>query len=127
MFALLCSSLGYWWWAVASDAFNLKKWLIDRFPVSPLSLTDKDRRTLASLGAELRVALKNNYVFKDNKGRIGNFFLPACEPETIAIDSFLAGTVSGLSQEFFYDLQSFNASFSRASLVANGSAEESEE
>jgi hypothetical protein len=26
--------MGYWWWAVASDAFNLKKWLMERFPVS---------------------------------------------------------------------------------------------
>ena len=25
VFAILYSSLGYWWWAVASDGFNLKK------------------------------------------------------------------------------------------------------
>jgi hypothetical protein len=34
VFAMLCSSLGYWWWATASDGFNLKKWLLDRFPLS---------------------------------------------------------------------------------------------
>ena len=88
VFALLCSSLGYWWWAAASDAFNLKKWLLERFPVS-LSLVPKDKRPqLARLGAELRAKLKKNYVFKANKGRIGNFFLPACETSTAAIDQF---------------------------------------
>ena len=39
VFALLASSLGYWWWAVASDGFNLKKWLLTRFPLSIASMT----------------------------------------------------------------------------------------
>ena len=50
VFALLCSSLGFWWWAVASDGFNLKKWLLERFPVSLSSLTPRNRKRIAVLG-----------------------------------------------------------------------------
>lgn len=60
--------------------------------------------------------MKRNYVYKDNKGRIGNYFLPACEKEIIAIDAFLGSTVAGLSWEFFDDIRNFNACFSRADI-----------
>ena len=116
VFALLCSSMGYWWWAVASDAFNLKKWLVGRFPVSLSMIPAEASKPLAKLGENLRQELKRNYVYKDNKGRIGNFFLPACEEEIIAIDTFLGTTVPMLSVEFFEDVRRFNASFSRAEL-----------
>ena len=116
VFALLCSSMGYWWWAVASDAFNLKKWLMERFPVSVSMIPVEARKPLAKLGENLRRELKKNYVFKDNKGRIGNFFLPACEAEIVAIDNFLGTAVPKLSVEFFQDVRNFNASFSRADL-----------
>ena len=108
--------MGYWWWAVASDAFNLKKWLMGRFPVSLSMIPAEARKPLAKLGENLRQELKRNYVYKDNKGRIGNFFLPACEEEIIAIDTFLGTTVPMLSVEFFEDIRKFNASFSRAEL-----------
>ncbi len=114
VFALLCSSMGYWWWAVASDGFNLKKWLLERFPVSTSMIPPTARKELAELGAHLRRELKRNYVYKDNKGRIGNFYLPACEDQTIAIDTFLGTSVPSLSLEFFEDIRNFNASFSRA-------------
>ena len=116
VFALLCSSMGYWWWAVASDAFNLKKWLVGRFPVSLSMIPAEASKPLAKLGEILRQELKRNYVYKDNKGRIGNFFLPACEEEIIAIDTFLGTTVPMLSVEFFEDVRRFNASFSCAEL-----------
>jgi hypothetical protein len=116
VFALLCSSMGYWWWAVASDAFNLKKWLMERFPVSVSMIPEEARKPLAKLGANLRRELKNNYVYKDNKGRIGNFFLPACDAEIVAIDNFLGTAVPKLSVEFFQDVRNFNSSFSRADL-----------
>jgi hypothetical protein len=116
VFALLCSSMGYWWWAVASDGFNLKKWLLERFPVSILMIPSKAREQLAQLGEALRRELKRKYVYKDNKGRIGNFFLPACEKETVAIDTFLASSVPGLSLDFFEDIRDFNTSFSRVEL-----------
>ena len=116
VFALLCSSMGYWWWAVASDAFNLKKWLMGRFPVSLSMIPAEASKPLAKLGENLRQELKRNYVYKDNKGRIGNFFLPACEEEIIAIDTFLGTTVPMLSVEFFEDIRKFNAGFSRAEL-----------
>ncbi len=124
VFALLCSSMGYWWWAVASDAFNLKKWLMERFPVSLSMIPADARKPLAKLGEKLRRALKRNYVYKDNKGRIGNFFLPACEEEVVAIDTFLGTAVPSLSVEFFQDVRNFNASFSRAKL---GEEEDEEE
>lgn len=114
VFALLCSSMGYWWWVVASDAFNLKKWLLERFPISISMIPPEARKPLAQLGAALRQELNRNYVYKDNKGRIGNLFLPACERETSAIDAFLASSVPGLSADFFEDIQNFNACFSRA-------------
>lgn len=112
-FALLCSSLGYWWWAVASDGFNLKKWLLERFPLSLASISADARTELAKLGAELRRELKKHYVYKENKGRIGNYFLPACDEQTRAIDAALShGT--GLGGSFFDDVREFNMSFSRA-------------
>lgn len=116
VFALLCSSMGYWWWAVASDAFNLKKWLVERFPLSVSMIPLEARKPLAKLGEKLRRSLKRNYVYKDNKGRIGNFFLPACDEEVIAIDTFLGTLVPKLSVEFFEDVRRFNSSFSRIKL-----------
>ena len=126
VFALLCSSLGYWWWAVASDGFNLKKWLLERFPVSVSSLTQGERKELAALGAILRKALRKHYVFKDNKGRIGNYFLPDCNAECAAVDSFLAAHVKGLSDEFFEDVRSFNSSFSRAEISSEDEEDDRE-
>ncbi len=114
VFALLCSSLGFWWWAVASDGFNLKKWLLERFPVSLSSLTPASRERIAALGADLRKELPKHYVYKDNKGRIGNYFLPACSANVHEIDLALADAVPGLSREFFADIAEFNALFSRA-------------
>ena len=116
VFALLCSSLGYWWWAVASDGFNLKKWLLDRFPVSTQSIDNSYRSELAQLGASLNEVLKQNYVFKDNKGHIGNYYLPACEVEIQAIDDLLSIAVPDLSSEFFRSIREFNSAFSRAQI-----------
>jgi len=124
-FSFLCSSMGYWWWAVASDGFNLKKWLLERFPVSISLIPKEKRKTLANLGAELRRELKKNYVYKDNKGRIGNFFLPGCEKEIVAIDNYLATVVPGLSGEFFEDIRGFNSCFSRAEIAEDNEEEES--
>lgn len=114
VFALLCSSLGYWWWAVASDGFNLKKWLLERFPISISMVPKEARKALADLGANLRRELARNYVYKDNKGRIGNFYLPACRTQTEAIDALLSNLIPILSAQFFEDVRRSNASFSRA-------------
>jgi hypothetical protein len=113
VFAILCSSLGYWWWAVASDGFNLKRWLLERFPMSIGGIPAAGRQTLATLGDELRKELRNHYVYKDNKGKIGNYFLPACDEQIIAIDAALSNC-TGLSTSFFEDIREFNLSFSRA-------------
>jgi hypothetical protein len=113
VFALLCSSLGYWWWAVASDGFNLKKWLLDRFPLSLSSISHQNRKELAKLGGELRTELRKHYVYKDNKGRIGNYFLPACDDQIQMINAVLSNSV-GLDTSFFEDIHEFNLSFSRA-------------
>jgi hypothetical protein len=109
----LCSSLGYWWWAVASDGFNLKRWLVDRFPISLASLDAECKVSLATLGKELRRALRKNYVYKDNKGRIGNYYLPACENEIRQIDDALVSHVELLSSSFMEDIQAFNQAFAR--------------
>jgi hypothetical protein len=116
VFALLCSSLGYWWWIVASDGFNLKRWLIERFPLSLRSFNQNRLNALATLGVRLAKALRKNYVFKDNEGRIGNFYLPACAAEVHLIDEFLAGAQLGLSAEMLEDIRGFNQSFSTAEL-----------
>jgi hypothetical protein len=124
VFALLCSSLGYWWWATASDGFNLKKWLLERFPVS-LSLIPEDKRSkLAELGESLRVELKHHYVYKDNKGRIGNYFLPECSAEIEKIDDALALSIDGLNSNFFDDIREFNLVFSRAELSEDADEDE---
>lgn len=113
VFALLCSSMGYWWWAVSSDGFNLKKWLLNRFPISISIIPEESRKPLSQLGKSLHDELKKNYVYKENKGIIGNYYLPACEMLVFEIDSFLANTVPALSTAFFEDIQNFNACFSR--------------
>jgi hypothetical protein len=113
VFALLCSSLGYWWWAVASDGFNLKRWLIERFPISLASLDAAGKESIAKLGKELRRALKKNYVYKDNKGRIGNFYLPACDNEIRQIDDALVTHVELLSSTFMDEIRAFNRGFAR--------------
>jgi hypothetical protein len=113
VFAFLCSSLGYWWWAVASDGFNLKKWLVESFPLTPSAIPLKYREELSQLGAELKIALEKNYVFKDNQGRKGNYFLPACESITRKIDSVINQALDGIDRDFIDSIQGFNASFSR--------------
>lgn len=112
VFALLCSSLGYWWWAVASDGFNLKKWLVNRFPISLRSITPECKAELVVLGSKLKDKLESQYVYKDNRGRIGNYYLPACQATVDEIDRCLANHVEGLTKEFFVDIRNFNASFS---------------
>ena len=114
IFALLASSIGYWWWAVASDGFNLKKWLIKSFPLSAQSLKPDVKTKLAKLGENLRKELKKHYVYKENKGKIGNYFLPACSEQIKQIDTVLAHNVNELSPEFFEDIRSFNMIFSRS-------------
>jgi hypothetical protein len=114
VFALLCSSLGYWWWAVASDGFNLKKWLVQRFPISISIISPGKRQRLSELGRELRKKLRQQYVYKDNKGRIGNFYLPACAEITGNIDRELSRALPWLTDSFFDDIRQFNESFSRA-------------
>jgi hypothetical protein len=115
IFALLASSLGYWWWATASDGFNLKKWLVESFPLSVRHVPQKHHPALAKLGAELWLKLRSFYVYKDNKGRIGNYYLPRCEAEILAIDDFLADHVPGLSRSFFESVRASNKAFSSLS------------
>jgi type I restriction-modification system DNA methylase subunit len=126
VFALLCSSLGYWWWAIASDGFNLKRWLIDRFPLSIGSIDPKGRKEVGLLGKQLRSALRKQYVYKDNKGRIGNYYLPACDELIREIDQVLVSYVPVLTAEFMADIQVFNQSFSRNEDASSGEDEDEE-
>lgn len=119
VFALLCSSMGYWWWAVSSDGFNVKKWLLDRFPVALSMLSSSSLQKIATLGSNLRTELATHYVFKDNKGRIGNFFLPACQNSIETIDAAITQAIPELSMEFFEDIRESNRIFSRASIEAD--------
>ena len=113
VFALLCSSLGYWWWAVASDGFSLKKWLLLRFPLTISSLSVAGRRELGDCGNALWQEFRRQYVFKDNVSRVANYFLPACSHEIRDIDDVLSRDVAVLSEAFFEDIREFNKSFSR--------------
>ncbi len=124
VFAMLCSSMGYWWWAVASDGFNLKKWLLERFPLSISSLGTRGQQELAALGANLRKELRRHYVYKDNKGRVGNYFLPACVEQIREIDAALAKHIPCLSHQFFVDIAEFNATFSRAEVDSESEEED---
>ena len=99
---------------MASDGFNLKKWLINSFPLSTHSLEPEVKANLARLGANLRKELKKHYVYKENKGKIGNYFLPACSEHIKKIDTVLENNIKGLSPEFFTDIRSFNTIFSRS-------------
>ena len=117
VFALLCSSLGYWWWAVASDGFNLKKWLLLRFPLAIGSLSQSGRREVGTCGEALWSELRRHYVYKDNVGRVGNCYLPACAREIRNIDDALSRNVAALSDEFFEDIREFNRAFSRSAAL----------
>ncbi|TPK57424.1 MULTISPECIES: DNA methyltransferase [unclassified Mesorhizobium] len=126
VFALLCSSLGYWWWSVASDGFNLKKWLLDCFPVSSTLFSPKYKAELAVLGAVLRTELRKNYVYKDNRGRIGNYFLPGCAAQIVAIDDAIERSGIGIVPGFFADIREHNAIFARSGLADDGSDDETD-
>ncbi|WP_396908851.1 hypothetical protein [Mycolicibacterium sp.] len=126
-FALLASSLGYWWWAVAGDGFNLKKWLIQRFPLSPNVFSAQQRSELGILGDDLRVELEMHYVYlemhyvyKDNRGRIGNWHLPSCAGHVRAIDDALTRMRPSLTSGMMADIRSFNASFSTSGAAGDG-------
>jgi hypothetical protein len=128
IFAVLCSSLGYWWWVVASDGFNLKRWLIESFPLNPQCLPASTRASLSELGHKLRIELHRHYVFKDNKGRIGNFYLPNCSAIVEKIDDVLADGIPGLSSELLSGIRQYNRNFSRASEKTSlGESSDSEE
>jgi len=114
VFALLCSSIGYWWWAVASDGFNLKKWLIESFPLSATAIPEHQRKTISNLGEKLKTELEKNYVYKDNKGRKGNFNLPACGAITREIDEVIANTFPEIGDSTIENIRLFNAGFSRS-------------
>ena len=114
----------YWWWAVASDGFNLKRWLLDRFPLCLGSLPPIAKSELSVLGADLRIELSKRYVYKDNKGRIGNYFLPACESNIAAIDRVLATRVPQLTEQFVDDIRECNAMFSRANIDIEADGED---
>ena len=72
------------------------------------------RDELADLGKKLRKELKKQYVYKDNRGRIGNFYLPACRETVLEIDGCLAKHIKGIDSGFFQDIQEFGMSFSTA-------------
>jgi hypothetical protein len=127
VFALLCSSLGYWWWSVASDGFNLKKWLLDSFPVSTTVFAPKYKAELARLGAELRTEMRKHYVYKDNRGRIGNYFLPGCSGQIVAIDDAIERSGIGTVPGFFADIREHNAIFARSGLADDGSDDETDD
>ena len=71
---------------------------------------------MAKLGAKLAKELEGQYVYKDNRGRIGNYFLPACQSTVDEIDGYLIEAVPALSAEFFLSIRDFNASFSTAQI-----------
>lgn len=85
-------------------------------PLSVSCLQEYAYSELSILGENLRVKLRSNYVCKDNKGKIGNFFLPACKSEIQAIDNLLADNVEYFSREFFENIRLFNENFSRANV-----------
>lgn len=121
VFAFLCSSLGYWWWAIASDGFNLKKWLLLRFPLSTEIFSQAARREVSEFGEALRQELCKHYVYKENVGRIGNFYLPTCSRQIRDIDDALSRNVAELSEEFFDDIREFNIRFSTSYINLSGS------
>lgn len=113
VFAILCSSFTYWYWAIASDGFNLKKWLIASIPLSKASFTATSRRRMALLGGKLRRELRKQYVYKENRGRIGNYNLLACRSLTHEIDEAMSAGCTVLSRRFFSDIYGFIDSFIR--------------
>jgi hypothetical protein len=113
IFAILCSSLTYWYWAISSDGFNLKKWLIDSIPVSKASFTPTAQKQLASLGQRLRREIRKHYVYKENRGQIGNFNLLACRDLTRQIDTVMAEGCPDLSDAIFSDIHDFIQAFVR--------------
>lgn len=68
--------------------------------------------------------LEKQYVYKDNRGRIGNYFLPACQATVDEIDACLGRHVTSLSPEFFLNVRDFNASFSTAVVANEGTDDE---
>ena len=112
-FALLCSSLGYWWWAVASDGFNIPKWLVETFPISSHVFSVDQQVAISKLGNRLKSELKNHYVYKDNKGRKGNYDIRKCFSLTSQIDDEMFRSLPGVDSNLLRGVREFNSCFSR--------------
>ncbi len=76
------------------------------------------------MGEKLASELEEQYVYKDNRGRIGNYFLPACQATIDEIDVCLGKHVAALSPEFFLNIRDFNASFSTTQLEEENADDE---
>lgn len=55
-FAILAGRIALWWWGATGDDFDVTAQLLKAFPVSPASISQEVRDTLAALAAELRLA-----------------------------------------------------------------------
>lgn len=91
-----------------------------RFTLSPNAFSAQQRSELGILGDDLRVELEMHYVYKDNRGRIGNWHLPSCAGHVRAIDDALTRMRPSLTSGMMADIRSFNASSSTSGVADNG-------
>ena len=98
VFALLCSSLGYWWWAVASDGFNLKKWLVQRFPIAIESLNDAGKNELAKLGLALGRSSGGTTSTRTIRGESETFSFRRVGSKCKQLTTHLPGTSKGFHE-----------------------------
>jgi len=90
---------------------------------TPHVLPASAKADLSRLGKELRLELRRHYVYKDNRGRIGNWYMPACWREIRAIDEALTRHVPALTADVMDDVRSFNARFSTSDGIDAENAE----
>lgn len=107
VFALLSSTLAFWWWHVHGDGFHVSKNVIETMPVGQVFNNAAFAAELTRLGKLLWVEVVANPVVSRNRGRTSLGFSAAASPLREEIDVLLIGAL-GLAPEFAGELRRFS-------------------
>lgn len=106
VFAVLSSTLAFWWWHVHGDGFHVSKHVIESLPVGR-TLRDGDASAeLTRLGGALWEEISLRPVLSRNKGRTSLGFTAAGAPQRRQIDALLLELL-GVQASFANELERF--------------------
>lgn len=119
LYAILSSTVAYWWWHVWGDGFHVSKAVIESLPVRN-ALDDKHVSSeLEALGAKLWARVVGSPIVSRNKGRTSlGYAAKGPSLERAAIDRVLINAL-GLDSNFEHELARFYEGTVSASLHQN--------